>query len=63
MSNTSWVIMREYLGVLGVSAPHVYMIGFRSKQEAENECDRLNESEEHTAWVLYSISKAKVFQP
>lgn len=46
--------------------PFVHMIGFRSKKEAVQECDRLNEAEElslRSRTVTYFIQKTKVFQP
>ena len=36
------------------------MVGFRSKKQAAQECDRLNEK---SFSLIYFIEQAKVFQP
>jgi hypothetical protein len=60
MAKTSWVIMKEYDHPSFISPPAVHMIGFRSKREAENECDRLNKK---ALSLVYSLCCVKVFQP
>ena len=51
---TAWVIMKE------TTIPTVHMIGFRSKKEAVNQCNLLNE---RSVLMNYFITKANVFQP
>jgi hypothetical protein len=60
MAKTSWVIMKETTYPAFRNVRSVHMIGFRSKREAMNECDRLNE---RSVSLLYTIDNAKVFQP
>ncbi len=60
MTKISWVIMKETTYASFINIPVVHMIGFRSKREAMNECNRLNEK---AASLTYRICQAKVFQP
>ena len=44
--------------------PDAYMVGFSSKKEAQQECDRLNENSSRSrSRSVYSLSKAIVFIP
>jgi len=60
MAKTSWVIMKESHCPGFFDVPSVHMVGFRSKREAIQECDRLNE---RSITLTYSIQQAKVFHP
>ena len=60
MAKTAWVIMKESHYPAFINIPSVHMIGFGSKREAIQECDRLNE---RSSSLTYFIEKAKVFQP
>ena len=63
MAKTSWVIMKSTPGSVRIT---IHMIGFRSKHEAQNECNRLNENASFPApfpYGDYYICEAKVFQP
>ena len=60
MAKTAWVIMKQshYTGFINL--PTIHMVGFRSKREATQECDRLNERSNS---LTYFIEKAKAYQP
>ena len=60
MAKTAWVIMKESHYPFFDNIPSIHMIGFRSKREAAQECNRLNE---RSSSLSYFIEKAKVFQP
>jgi hypothetical protein len=60
MTKTAWGIMKQSHCPVFINIPSVHMIGFRSKQEAIKECDRLNKRSNS---LTYFIEKAKVFQP
>ena len=60
MAKTAWVVMKQPHCPAFISIPSVHMIGFRSKREAIQECDRLNEK---SYSLTYFIERAKVYQP
>ena len=60
MAKTAWVIMKQSHYPTFINIPSAHMIGFRSKREATQECDRLNEK---AIGLTYFIEKAKVYQP
>lgn len=60
MTKTTWVIMKRSHCPAFINIPSVHMIGFRSKKEAVQECDRLNK---RSSSLTYFIEQAKVFQP
>lgn len=60
MAKTSWVVMKQTRYAAFINLPTIHMVGFRSKREAIQECDRLNEK---ASGLAYFIEKAKVYQP
>ena len=60
MAKTSWVIMKQSHCPAFINIPSVHMVGFRSRQEATQECARLNE---RASILTYFIEQAEVFQP
>ena len=60
MAKTSWVIMKESHYAAFINTRSVHMVGFRSKREAIQECDRLND---RSSTLTYFIQQAKTFQP
>lgn len=60
MAKTAWVIMKQSQYVGFINLPSIHMVGFRSKREATQECDRLNE---RSSSLAYFIEQAKVYQP
>jgi len=59
MAKTSWVIMNKPTCPGFINIPSVHMVGFRSKEEAAQECNRLNEG---SSILTYFIEQAEVFQ-
>lgn len=57
MVKTTWVILKEPTLPGFVNLRTAHMVGFSSKKEAQQECNRLNERSRST---LYTISKATV---